>query len=164
MLADKQVNWRVAVTSLFDDDEVSRLRVALGRISRQVDRQTSAGELTKTQFSILTTAVRRGPIRASEMAEIETLNPTMLSRMIGKMEAAGLLMRSAHPDDGRAVVVAATAEGIALHAELRDKRTRLFAEYLGQLPETETRNLLDALPALEALGERMCQARAAARS
>lgn len=152
------------MTSLFDDDEVSRLRVALGRISRQVDRQTSAGELTKTQFSILTTAVRRGPIRASEMAEIETLNPTMLSRMIGKMEAAGLLMRSAHPDDGRAVVVAATAEGIALHAELRDKRTRLFAEYLGQLPETETRNLLDALPALEALGERMCQARAAARS
>mgnify|MGYP000207960600 CR=1 FL=1 len=96
------------MTSLFDDDEVSRLRVALGRISRQVDRQTSAGELTKTQFSILTTAVRRGPIRASEMAEIETLNPTMLSRMIGKMEAAGLLMRSAHPDDGRAVVVAAT--------------------------------------------------------
>ncbi|XVA02119.1 hypothetical protein ACQ86I_23080 [Prescottella equi] len=47
---------------------------------------------------------------------------------------------------------------------MRDKRTRLFAEYLGQLPETETRNLLDALPALEALGERMCQARATARS
>ncbi len=48
------------MTSLFDDDEVSRLRVALGRISRQVDRQTSAGELTKTQFSIL----RRGGARA----------------------------------------------------------------------------------------------------
>lgn len=152
------------MTSLFDDDEVSRLRVALGRISRQVDRQTSGGELTKTQFSILTTAVRRGPIRASEMAEIETLNPTMLSRMIGKMEAAGLLMRSADPDDGRAIVVSATPEGIALHTELRDKRTLLFADYLGQLPETETRDLLDALPALEALGERMCQARAAARS
>ncbi|MFC9519000.1 MarR family winged helix-turn-helix transcriptional regulator [Nocardiaceae bacterium NPDC056970] len=152
------------MTSLFDEDEVSRLRVALGRISRQVDRQTSGGELTKTQFSILTTAVRRGPIRASEMAEIETLNPTMLSRMIGKMEAAGLLMRSAHPGDGRAIVVSATPEGIALHTELRDKRTRLFADYLGQLPETETQDLLDALPALEALGERMCQARATARS
>lgn len=152
------------MTSLFDDDEVSRLRVALGRISRQVDRQTSGGELTKTQFSILTTAVRRGPIRASEMAEIETLNPTMLSRMIGKMEAEGLLMRSADPDDGRAVVVAATHAGIALHSQLRDKRTQLFAEYLAQLPETKTQDLLDALPALEALGERMCQARATARS
>ncbi|CAM3024699.1 MarR family winged helix-turn-helix transcriptional regulator [Prescottella defluvii] len=152
------------MTSLFDEDEVSRLRVALGRISRQVDRQTSGGELTKTQFSILTTAVRRGPIRASEMAEIETLNPTMLSRMIGKMEAAGLLMRSADPDDGRAVVVAATPEGIALHTALRDKRTQVFAEYLAQLPETDTRDLLHALPALEALGERMCRARSAARS
>ena len=152
------------MTSLFDDDEVSRLRVALGRISRQVDRQTSGGELTKTQFSILTTAVRRGPIRASEMAEIETLNPTMLSRMIGKMETAGLLQRSAHPDDGRAVVVAATPEGIALHTELRDKRTRLFAEYLAQLPETKTQDLLGALPALEALADRMCQARATARA
>ncbi|MDH6282527.1 DNA-binding MarR family transcriptional regulator [Rhodococcus sp. LBL1] len=152
------------MTSLFDDDEVSRLRVALGRISRQVDRQTSGGELTKTQFSILTTAVRRGPIRASEMAEIETLNPTMLSRMIGKMEAAGLLQRSAHPDDGRAVVVAATPEGIALHSQLRDKRTRLFAEYLTQLPETKTQDLLDALPALEGLADQMCQARATTRS
>lgn len=152
------------MTSLFDDDEVSRLRVALGRISRQVDRQTSGGELTKTQFSILTTAVRRGPIRASEMAEIETLNPTMLSRMIGKMEAAGLLARSAHPDDGRAVVVSATAEGVALHAELRNKRTRLFAEYLTQLPDAHAQDLLAALPALELLGERMCQARVAARS
>lgn len=152
------------MTSLFDDDEVSRLRVALGRISRQVDRQTSGGELTKTQFSILTTAVRRGPIRASEMAEIETLNPTMLSRMVGKMEADGLLQRSAHPDDGRAVVVAATPEGIALHTRLRDKRTRLFAEYLTQLPETKTQDLLDALPALEALADQMCQARATARS
>lgn len=152
------------MTSLFDDDEVSRLRVALGRIARQVDRQTSGGELTKTQFSILTTAVRRGPIRASEMAEIETLNPTMLSRMIGKMETAGLLARSAHPDDGRAVVVSATPAGIALHTELREKRTRLFAEYLTQLPESKTQDLLAALPALEALGERMCQARATARS
>ncbi|WFR72675.1 MarR family transcriptional regulator [Prescottella defluvii] len=152
------------MTSLFDDDEVSRLRVALGRISRQVDRQTSGGELTKTQFSILTTAVRRGPIRASEMAEIETLNPTMLSRMIGKMEAAGLLQRSAHPDDGRAVVVAATPEGIALHSQLRDKRTRLFAEYLAQLPEMKTQDLLDALSALEALADQMCQARATTRS
>ncbi|WP_430335268.1 MarR family winged helix-turn-helix transcriptional regulator [Rhodococcus sp. ACT016] len=152
------------MTSLFDDDEVSRLRVALGRISRQVDRQTSGGELTKTQFSILTTAVRRGPIRASEMAEIETLNPTMLSRMIGKMESAGLLVRSAHPDDGRAVVVAATAEGIALHTRLRDKRSRLFAEYLTRLPETKTQDLLDALPALEALADQMCQARVTGRS
>ncbi|QCQ93292.1 MarR family winged helix-turn-helix transcriptional regulator [Rhodococcus sp. SGAir0479] len=152
------------MTSLFDDDEVSRLRVALGRIARQVDRQTSGGELTKTQFSILTTAVRRGPIRASEMAEIETLNPTMLSRMIGKMETAGLLARSAHPDDGRAVVVSATPAGIALHTELREKRTRLFAEYLTQLPESKTQDLLAALPALEALGERMCQVRATARS
>ncbi len=59
----------------------------------------------------------------------------MLSRMIGKMEAAGLLMRSAHPDDGRAVVVAATAEGIACMPSCVT-RTRLFAEYLGQLPET----------------------------
>lgn len=152
------------MTSLFDDEAVSRLRVVLGRITRQVDRQTSGGELTKTQFSILTTAVRCGPVRVSEMAEIETLNPTMLSRLIGKMEDAGLLRRSAHPDDGRAVVVSATPEGIALHSELRDKRTRLFADYLGQLPEADTRDLLAALPALEALGERMCRARSVVRS
>ncbi|WP_137726416.1 MarR family winged helix-turn-helix transcriptional regulator [Prescottella subtropica] len=148
------------MTDLFDDDAVTRLRVVLGRIARQVDRQTSGGELTKTQFSILTTAVRRGPIGAGEMAEIESLNPTMLSRMVSKMEAGGLLQRSAHPDDRRSVMVSATDAGIALHTELRDKRTRLFADHLARLPEAKTRDLLGALPALEALAGEMCRSAA----
>ena len=73
------------------DDEVTRLRVALARIARSVDRAVSGDGLTRTQLSVLGTVARLGPIAAGELADVEGLNPTMLSRLIGKLEVAGLL-------------------------------------------------------------------------
>ena len=42
----------------FDDDDVARLRIALARIARQVDRQVSGDGLTRTQLSVLGTVAR----------------------------------------------------------------------------------------------------------
>ena len=56
-----------------------RLRAVIGRLSRRL-RGTSAGAgLTPSQASILFTVVRKGPIGLSELAELESINPTMLS-------------------------------------------------------------------------------------
>jgi DNA-binding MarR family transcriptional regulator len=53
-------------------------------LSRRL-RPTAAGAaagLTPTRISVLFTIARRGPIRLSELAQAEGLNPTMLSRVI----------------------------------------------------------------------------------
>ena len=56
---------------------------ALGITSRYL-RSTDAGEgLTPTELSILATISRRGSLRLTELAEIERVNPTMLSRIAG---------------------------------------------------------------------------------
>jgi len=131
------------------------LRVALAKIARSVDRQVSGGKLTRTQLSVLGTVTRLGPLGVSELADIEGLNPTMLSRVIGKLQSEGLLARAPDERDRRAVTVQATRAGKELHQRLRRERERLLAERLRDLPAEHARELLAALPALESLAERL---------
>ena len=73
----------------------------------------------------------------------------------GKLEAAGLLLRSPGTDDRRAVVVAITPTGTRLHTRLRRQRTRLFTDRLAAMPTDEAAALLGAIPALETLADLM---------
>ena len=134
-----------------DGDDVVRLRIALARIARALDRQSRGHSLTGTQASVLATAARLGPVRITELAEVEGINPTMLSRIVGKLEDAGLLHRRADPDDRRAALVEPTTAGRELQRHVREERTRLLAEHLATLPAAHTDGVLDALPHLEAL-------------
>jgi DNA-binding MarR family transcriptional regulator len=142
-----------------DAEDVARLRIALARIARVLDRQSRGHALTGTQASVLGTAARLGPIRISELAEIEGVNPTMLSRIVAKLEEAGLLHRHPDPDDRRAALVEPTAEGRALQQRLRAERSRLLAEHLAGLPAEHADGLLAALPALEALADALVNAK-----
>jgi DNA-binding MarR family transcriptional regulator len=137
--------------SAFDDEELARLSVALARITRSLDRRTRGDLLTRTQFSALATIARRGPVRVSEVAELEGANPTMLSRILGKLEDAGLVRRSPDPSDGRVSHVEVTDAGAHLHQRLRAERTQLLAARLAALPDDRSTALLAALPALESL-------------
>jgi DNA-binding MarR family transcriptional regulator len=138
-----------------DSDELTRLRVALAKISREMTRQVPGGDMSPTQVAVLGTIVRIGPVGVGELADLEGLNPTMLSRMAGKLEAAGLVVRTPDPSDGRAVVVSATRAGRALHERLRKRRSALLAERLERIPEGQAEQLVKALPALEALADAM---------
>ena len=140
-----------------DAEDVARLRIALTRITRVLDRQSRGHILTGTQASVLATAARLGPVRITELAEIEGINPTMMSRIVGKLEDAGLLHRRADPDDRRAALVEPTTAGRELQRHVREERTRLLAERLGALPTDHADGVLAALPHLEALAAALAQ-------
>jgi DNA-binding MarR family transcriptional regulator len=134
-------------------ETVERLRVALGMTSRHL-RATDAGEgLTPTELSILATIARRGSLRLTELAEIERVNPTMLSRIAGRLAEAQLISRQVDSDDRRAARVEATPSGIALHERIRAERSASLAAHLDELSDDDLDALLTALPALEALAE-----------
>ena len=133
-------------------ETVERLRIALGITSRYL-RATDAGEgLTPTELSILATISRRGSLRLTELAEIERVNPTMLSRITARLSEAQLIVRQTDADDRRAARVEATAAGLALHDRIRAQRRESLAAHLDELSDHEVQALLAALPALEALG------------
>jgi DNA-binding MarR family transcriptional regulator len=134
-----------------EQETVERLRAALGTTARHL-RATEAGEgLTPTELSILATISRRGSLRLTELAEIERVNPTMLSRIAARLAEAHLISREADADDRRAARVEATPAGLALHERIRAQRRASLAAHLDQLPDDEVDKLLAALPALEAL-------------
>jgi DNA-binding MarR family transcriptional regulator len=136
-------------------DAAPRLRAVVGKLSRRL-RPTLAGSgLTPTRLSVLATLARRGPMRISELASIEGLNPTMLSRVIAELAGAGLLQRVPDPDDGRAALVDATAAGRRLHKKIQNERNDVLSVLLAELDERRRAELVDALAVLEELAERL---------
>jgi DNA-binding MarR family transcriptional regulator len=140
-----------------DDEQIIRLRRVVARISRQLDREAGSRGITRTQWSILLTLAKHGPIGASELAEREGVNPTMLSRTLTKLEEEGLVRRTPGQEDRRAVRVEITPAGAKLHRKVSSERAKLLAERLDRLPPVQAKQLLAALPALEALADEMTQ-------
>ncbi len=143
------------LTPATDLDTAARLRQAIGRLSRRL-RTTAASrdaDLSPTAISLLLAVARTGPVKLSELAEAEGINPTMLSRTVAGMVHEGLLTRSSDEGDRRAAWVETTAAGHKLAQRMRRERTRAVDEALDALPEADRRRIERALPALEALAE-----------
>jgi DNA-binding MarR family transcriptional regulator len=157
MLADKQLfaDTRMPPATLTPNvtDEVTRHRAAIiprGRWQRPTE---AAAELTPTQISVLMTVVSRETVRLGDLAAIEGLNPTMLSRVLAVLVDRGLVKRVADPDDRRAALLASTASGRKVRERMRKERSAKLEPVLAALSDAERQSIVDALPALEQLGE-----------
>jgi DNA-binding MarR family transcriptional regulator len=135
--------------------------VAIARLSRRLRTTAAASEagLTPTRISVLLTVVREGPLRLSELADRESLNPTTLSRAISNLVEAGLLTRSSDDGDRRAAWVKATAAGGRLAARMRRERTDALNHALSSMSAEDRRAIDAALPALEELAEQLKERR-----
>ena len=79
-------------------------------------------ELTHVQFVLLASLTWRaasgeaasGPVTRRELADSATTDRMMTSQVVRALEARGLVTRSGHPDDRRAILVSVTPAGIAL--------------------------------------------------
>jgi DNA-binding MarR family transcriptional regulator len=142
---------------LLDLDTAARLRTVIGRLSRRL-RQTSAAAdagLTPTRTSVLLTVVRLGPMRLSELAGSEGINPTMLSRVIADFAEAGLLERISDQGDRRAAWVKATEAGRRVAERIRRERTDALTVALEGCSDSDRQRIEAAIPALERLAERL---------
>jgi DNA-binding MarR family transcriptional regulator len=136
-----------------DVELVARLRGVIGRLARQLN-DTSTGEgLTPTQYSVLGLVRGRGPLGLAELAGLEGLNPTMLSRVVRVLDDSGLIRRLPDPSDLRAARVQITPDGELVHERIRGHRTRVLSDCLECLPPETAGILLAAVPAMEALAE-----------
>jgi DNA-binding MarR family transcriptional regulator len=132
--------------------DVTRLRVALARLSRRLRRHELAG-LTPTQLAALATVEQSGPIRLGDLAAIEGIAPSTLTRLISALEDSGYVQRCADPSDARASTLAVTAEGREMLDRIRTETTLVLARSLGELTSAQRSTLAAALPVLEQLAE-----------
>jgi DNA-binding MarR family transcriptional regulator len=136
-----------------DADGVTRLRGVIGRLARQLNASSTAEGLTPSQASVLGLVVFRGPLSLSELADLEGLHPTMLSRVVGRLQELELIRRIPDPADLRSASVTSTEAGQEVDRRVKAQRASVVSECVDQLPAQEQEALSAALPALETLAE-----------
>jgi DNA-binding MarR family transcriptional regulator len=140
-----------------DSNTTQRLRIVLGRLARAL-RPTEAGlaaDLTPTRVAVLLNTIGSGPIRLSELAAQEGLNPTLLSRTVAHLAEGGLVVRTVDQFDRRSAWVQATQAGREVAEAIREQRTQALEQALGQLSAEDRCSVEAALPALERLAKRL---------
>jgi DNA-binding MarR family transcriptional regulator len=129
-----------------------RLRLAIARMARRL-RQESGTDLGPSQVAALATVERHGPLSPSELAERERIKRPTATRIVRRLEAAGLVERVRDPEDGRASILTVTGEGRALLRRLRERKTAYLAKRLAGMNAEDRRTLQRAAELLEGMLE-----------
>ena len=127
------------------------LRPALLRLTRLIRNQRVDMSLTLTLVAALMTLDRVGPMSATELAAHERIQPPSMTKILGKLEADGLVLRTPHSSDRRQSVLTVTDAGRELIARERGARTAWLSTRLGMLEPAELDILRRVIPVLERL-------------
>lgn len=136
-----------------DDQGAIRLRRVIVHLARQLNASSTGEGLTPSQASVLGLIVGRGPVGLAELASLEGLNPTMLSRVVSKLQDMQLISRTPDPEDLRSATVTVTAAGRQMHDRITAQRVAVVAARVRDLTPQQEETLTAALPALEALAD-----------
>ena len=120
----------------------------IARTARRL-RQESGVDLSPSLTAALGTIERRGPLTPSELAACERIQRPTATRVVARLEDAGLVARAADPTDGRSSLVSMTPEGRALLKRLRANKDAFLARRLEALDPEELAALERAADILE---------------
>jgi DNA-binding MarR family transcriptional regulator len=136
-------------TPLFTHPDLAgRLRLAITRTARRLRQEADSG-LSPSLSSALATIANHGPLTPSEVAALERVQRPTATRIVGRLEEAGLVTRATDPTDGRSFVIAASPEGHALLRRLRSRKNAYLAQRIGTLTQEELATLAEATAILE---------------
>src|SRR5690625_6348328 len=109
--------------------------------SRSLRSPTGSAAISASQYSVLAYLQRAGESTPGALASFEHVSPPVMTRILGRLEAAGLVLRDAHPGDGRQVRVTLTAEGQEAVDRGRRERDEWLRSRIGATDDAERRTL-----------------------
>jgi DNA-binding MarR family transcriptional regulator len=136
------------VRTISTTDLAHRLRPVVVRLSRRL-RQEAGAELSPTQGAALGTIDRHGPLTPSELAARERIQRPTATRVLARLEEAGLVARTVDPADRRSSLVSTTPAGAELLASARDRKDAYLARRLDRLSPEDLAALERAAGILE---------------
>ena len=134
------------------DELPARLRVAVTRLNRRL-RQESVTGISPSQESALSTINRLGTPTLGELAQAEQVQPPTMTRVVGAMQAAGLIARHGDVDDRRVSRVELTSEGRATLERSKSLKNAYLARQIATLTSIERCRAFDLAALLEKLVE-----------
>ena len=129
----------------------SALRLSLMRVVRRLRAERADTSLTLSQIAALATLERHGPLTPGELAGHERVQPPSMTRLVTRLEQAGLVTRAPHPSDRRQVLLTIHPAGTELLREDRRRRDAWLAQRLHDLPATDLETLRRAVVVLDRL-------------
>jgi DNA-binding MarR family transcriptional regulator len=135
-----------------DQELVTRLRLAVMRLARRLRQQAEPG-VTPSMLSALASIESRGSVSLKELAELERVQPPTLTKIVARLEEAGLVRRDAAPEDRRVARVSLTAQGKQFIQRARSRKNAYLARGLRTLETRDIEALGAAVGALEKLLE-----------
>jgi DNA-binding MarR family transcriptional regulator len=130
-------------------DLADRLHSVAIHLLRRLRREDDASGLSAPQLSALSVIVFGGPITLGALAAAEQVRPPTITKLVGMLEAAGLVQRETDAADRRVARVRATARGTRLLQDGRLRRVAALTASLAALPAVDRALLAKAIPILE---------------
>src|SRR5687768_508567 len=121
--------------------------VRLARLLRQQDE----GTLTPTMRATLGTISRDGPLTLGELAVIERVAPPTITKVVGKLEDVGLVVREPDAGDRRVCRVSLSDEGRSWMDADRKRRRDWLSEQIHRLDGADVDRLAAAVDVIEGL-------------
>jgi DNA-binding MarR family transcriptional regulator len=127
----------------------SDLVPAAALVTRLLIRRAAPG-ISRSEAGLLS-ALRGGPRRITELADLEGHAQPTVTLLIKRMEERGWVTRERDPGDGRVVVVSLTESGAATIEEVRATYRAALRKHLETMTDAEIAALLTATTALTRL-------------
>ena len=136
------------------DDVGARLQQAFWLLLRwgsraSVRAQFLSGELgrslTPTDVWIVEVLAERGPMRLTALAAWQGVDKSTVTPQVRRLERAGLVVRTADPQDGRAVLLSLSDDGQGVRDRFRRAGAAVLEDRLSSWGEEDRRVLADLL-------------------
>jgi DNA-binding MarR family transcriptional regulator len=132
-------------------EELGRLEQEVGVLIRRVKRvigeraRAVHPDLQPASYLMLTYLAGEGPQRSSVMSERFGVDKGAISRQVQHLMDLGLLVREADPDDGRAMLISASADAVHRMEAINRDRRRWLDEQLAGWSEDDLREFVAGL-------------------
>src|SRR5688572_25760021 len=142
----EDIRQRKAFTSLQQEAFLNVLRTS-STLTDDLEELLKPYGISATQYNVLRIlrGAGQGGLCRNELRDRMLTRMPDMTRLLDRMEDAGLVKRSREQDDRRMVLTQITARGRELLGELERPLTQLHREQLSQLTDDQLRTLIDLL-------------------
>lgn len=116
----------------------------VARLNRLANQRVRL-QLPFAQARLLSTIDQQGTARISDLATLDHCSQPTMTTQVRRLEDAGLVARTADPEDARAVLISITEAGVACLEQVRADRASAVDPYLDQLEAGDRETLVAAI-------------------
>lgn len=127
--------------------DVHAMVTALFTLTAGMERARRQRKAAST-LSLLQLVADRQPIRPSEIAEVQDVHPSLITRQVRELEDAGHVQVAADPADGRSCLVTLTPTGAGELRRLTQSGLDRFASFVADWPPGDVQMLTALLDRL----------------